>query len=78
MGNSLEEVIERIEIHDFIITLLSDFAEQTHIFYPDNKEKYDRVSYLLERKHFLEKSNMVKALRGGKNIFRMSSIEIPT
>lgn len=26
MGNTLEEVIERIEIHDFIITLLSDFG----------------------------------------------------
>ena len=78
MGNSLEEVIERIQIHEFIITLLNDFAEQTVEFYENEDGKYERLCFLLERKHFLEKSNLIKALKGtGRNVFNLSSIEIP-
>ena len=70
--------MERIEIHDFIITLFSDFGEQTLDFHEGEEEKYEKVCYLLERKHFYEKANMIKALKGGKNVFKMSSIEIPS
>lgn len=53
MGNSLEEIIEKIEIHDFIITLLSDFGDLTVEFHKGEEDKYEKLIYLMERKHFL-------------------------
>ena len=41
----------------------------------DENEK-EVLCYLISRKHFLEKSNMIKALKGGRNIFNLTSIEI--
>lgn len=73
LPKTLEEVVERIEIHLCILELIMDFSESTSDLYKHAPNYKDFLCFILHRKYLYECSKVSNALKGGDNIFRLSN-----